>query len=92
MARGYGISPDTGEDLTPRAAMLPAARGLNRLEAARYIGVSPTTFDKLVSEGKMPKAARVGMRRIWDRRRLDLAFDALQPEQDDAPNPWDDEP
>lgn len=87
MARAGELAPD---DL--RDTMRPPARGLNRLEAARYVGVGPTTFDKLVSEGKMPRPARVGMRRIWDRRRLDLAFEALQPEQDDAPNPWNDEP
>jgi predicted DNA-binding transcriptional regulator AlpA len=68
----------------------PSARGLNRVEAARYVGVSPATFDKLISDGKMPKAKRIGARRVWDVRRLDLAFDAL-PGDDDATtgNPWD---
>jgi predicted DNA-binding transcriptional regulator AlpA len=77
---------------TLRDAMRPAAIGLNRLEAARYVGVSATTFDQLVNDGRMPRPARVGMRRIWDRRRLDLAFEALQPEDDTAidPNEWDD--
>lgn len=52
-------------------------RGLSRLEAARYVGVSPTTFDKLVSDGKMPRPKEIGARRVYDRAQLDSAFDAL---------------
>jgi len=52
-------------------------RGLNRVEAARYIGVSPGTFDKLVTDGTMPKPKRVRSRLIFDRQALDLAFSAL---------------
>ena len=44
-------------------------RGLNREEAARYVGVSATTFDRLIAEGRMPKPLRVGKRVIWDRLR-----------------------
>lgn len=69
----------------------PSRRGLSRVEAAGYIGISPSTFDKLVAKGEMPNPKRVGTRSIWDVRALDLAFDALP--GDDAPdaeNPWDD--
>lgn len=68
----------------------PTRRGLSRVEAAGYIGVSPTTFDKLVAAGEMPSPKRIGTRRIWDCRALDLAFDAL-PGEDSAPetNDWD---
>lgn len=52
-------------------------RGLSREEAARYIGVSATTFDLLIAEGRMPKPLRVGKRTIWDRVKLELAFSAL---------------
>jgi excisionase family DNA binding protein len=52
-------------------------RGLSREEAARYIGVSATTFDRLIAEGRMPKPLRVGKRTIWDRVKLELAFSAL---------------
>lgn len=70
-----------------RTSMLPAARGLNRVEAARYVGVGVGTFDKLIDEGKMPRPLKVFARRIWDRRRLDQAMDAL--DEDDEQNPWD---
>lgn len=69
----------------------PTRRGLSRGEAAGYIGVSPTTFDKLVSAGEMPAPKRIGSRTIWDVRALDLAFDAL-PGDDSAldNNSWSD--
>ncbi|WP_294929279.1 hypothetical protein [uncultured Paracoccus sp.] len=68
----------------------PTRRGLSRVEAAGYVGISPTTFDKLVLSGEMPGPKRVGSRKLWDVRALDLAFDAL-PGEDSAPeiNDWD---
>lgn len=64
-------------------------RGLSRVEAARYIGVSPTTFDKLVTDGRMPAPKEIGARRVYDRAQLDLAFDALSDGPDEGPNDWD---
>lgn len=58
-------------------------RGLNRAEAARYVGVSVGTFDKLVEEGLMPKPKRVRARLIFDRNALDVAFSALGDDGDD---------
>lgn len=52
-------------------------RGMSREEAARYIGVGTTTFDRLVAERRMPKPLRVGKRVIWDRLKLDAAFTEL---------------
>lgn len=67
-----------------RISPFGAARGLNREEAARYIGVSVTTFDKLVADGRMPKPKMLGSRRIFDRLALDRHFDELSagPEPD----------
>jgi predicted DNA-binding transcriptional regulator AlpA len=73
----------------------PTRRGLSRVEAAGYIGTSPSTFDKLVAGGLMPKPKRVLGRVIWDARALDRAFDALPGDGDSAdgdspePNEWD---
>lgn len=67
----------------------PAKRGLCRVEAAGYIGVSPTTFDKMVLCGKMPGPKRVGARKIWDRHALDLAFEALPGDDTSTSNPFD---
>lgn len=63
-------------------------RGLSRVEAAGYIGVSPTTFDRLVSEAKMPKPKRIFSRSVWDVRQLDSAFEALDSDEAGA-NPFD---
>jgi predicted DNA-binding transcriptional regulator AlpA len=63
-----------------RANVLPLSlppRGLDRCEAAAYIGVSPSLFDMMVKDSRMPPAKRINSRTVWDRRRLDLAFDAL---------------
>jgi predicted DNA-binding transcriptional regulator AlpA len=64
-------------------------RGLSRTEAAEYIGVSPSLFDEMVKDGRMPKPIRINSRTVWDRKQLDEAFEALkdQPEE----NPWDDD-
>ena len=66
---------------TERANILPFSlppRGLNRCEAAAYIGVSPTLFDEMVKDGRMPRPKQVNARTVWDRKRVDIAFDALE--------------
>lgn len=57
-------------------------RGMRRPEAARYIGVSITKFDQMVSDGRMPKPKRIESIVVWDRAQLDAAFTDLpnQPE------------
>jgi excisionase family DNA binding protein len=61
-------------------------RGLSRLQAAEYIGVSASTFDKMVTDGDMPAPKRIRGRVIWDLRGLDRAFEALD---DGGQNEWD---
>ena len=65
-----------------------APRGLSRTRSAGYVGVSPTLFDMMVDDGRMPRPKRVNARKIWDRTALDEAFAAL-PDDGDV-NPWDD--
>lgn len=62
-------------------------RALNRAEAAVYVGLSATAFDKLVQDAKMPKPVRLGTRVVWDIHALDAAFDRLA--ELDAKNVWD---
>lgn len=64
-----------------------APRGLSRIEAAQYIGVGATLFDRLVDDGRMPKPKKVDGRVIWDRHALDLAFEAL-PSENPSSDPW----
>ena len=62
-------------------------RGLSRDEAARYIGVSPSKFDEMVSDGLMPRPKRIGSRVVWDRLKLEAAFSDLP--DDNIANPLD---
>lgn len=74
--------------MAEKGSVLPhslAPRGLSRLQAAAYIGISGGVFDQMVADGRMPKPARIGGRLVWDRIKLDLAFAALS---DDDPEGW----
>jgi hypothetical protein len=42
----------------------------------------------MVKDGRMPPPKRINGRTVWDRKRLDAAFDAL-PDEGDGTNPWD---
>lgn len=54
-----------------------APRGMDREEAARYIGVSCSLFDEMVKDGRMPRPRSANARVIWDRIALDAAFSDL---------------
>jgi len=62
-------------------------RGLSRVEAAAYVGVSPSLFDEMVKDGRMPQPKRINSRTVWDRRLLDAAFEDLP--DTGSKNPWD---
>jgi hypothetical protein len=57
-------------------------RGLSRVEAAAYVGVGPTLFDRAVKDRLMPKPFRLYGRVLWCRRKLDAALDALAGEEE----------
>lgn len=70
-----------------RISSLPSnlpPRGLSRIQASEYVGVSPSHFDKLVRDRVLPPAKRLAGRVIWDLRQLDKALDAL------ATDSWED--
>jgi hypothetical protein len=62
-------------------------RGMSRVRAAAYVGVSPSLFDAMVQDRRMPGPKLINSRTVWDRFALDLAFEAL-PDRDSR-NPWD---
>ena len=64
-------------------------RGLSREQAARWVGVSPSLFDQMVADGRMPGPKVINSRVVWDRYQLDPAFEALPDKE--AANPWDKE-
>jgi hypothetical protein len=85
-----------GTSLTvSRSARIPVdaliqPRGLSRVQAAWYVGVSPRKFDELVDDGRMPEPKRIDRRLIWDRHAIDVAFDALESYSPEPSNTWDD--
>lgn len=74
------------------AAKLPHAprRGLSRIEAAIYVGIGLTKFDEMVTDGRMPGARLIDGRKVWDIRRLDMAFEALPGDAIEESNSWAD--
>ena len=81
-----GGSRDGAVSATRRELRFPP-RGMSRVEAADYLGISPTLFDTMVKDGRMPGPKLINTRTIWDRLALDRAFEAL-PDRD-SQNPWD---
>lgn len=80
------MSSAASAKISPLPPSLPP-RGLSRVQAAAYVGVSPSLFDAMVDDGRMPKALRVNSRAVWDLRAVDAAFSALGGGGDT--NPWD---
>lgn len=70
------------EKLQDRIAYPP--RGLRSERAAAYVGLSETTFLRMVEEGTMPQPIRPRGVTVWDRFDLDAAFDNLK--DNDAQN------
>lgn len=80
------------------AALLPGSLppiGIDRVQAAEYVGVGVTLFDRMVSEGLMPEPRIVRKRLVWDVEELARAFrmlphraERVDPAGNEA-NPWD---
>jgi len=66
-------------------------RGLSRIEAAVYLGISPSKFDEMVKDGRVPGPRLIDGRKVWDVHELDVAFDDL-PREDSRSivNSWSD--
>jgi len=64
-----------------RQSALPptlAPRLIGREAAAAYVSVSPTIFDEMVADGRMPQPRLLGIRRrAWDVRGIDAAIELL---------------
>lgn len=65
-----------------RGGIVP--RGLRRVDAARYLGISATHFDKQVRAGIIPASHQMFGVNLWDRAALDALFDG-------APQPYNNE-
>jgi len=63
-----------------------APRGLSRVMAAAYVGVSPVSFDAMVRAGTMPRPRRAlpTARKVFDRVELDEAIADLPHDGEDG--------
>jgi predicted DNA-binding transcriptional regulator AlpA len=59
-------------------------RALRAERAAAYLGMAESTFHKLVAQGVFPPPIKLGGMRLWDRLKLDTAFDNLKSEEEQA--------
>lgn len=63
-------------------------RGLSRVEAAMYLGISPSKFDEMRKDGRIGPAKVIDGRKVFDVRMLDEIFDALPDENHDEAEDW----
>jgi hypothetical protein len=63
-------------------------RGLSRVEAAMYLGISPSKFDELRKSGRIGPAKILDSRKLYAIEMLDEFFDALPAEGDEAKEDW----
>jgi hypothetical protein len=63
-------------------------RGLSRLEAAAYIGISPSKFDELRKTNRIPPPKVLDGRLIFTTERLDEFLDALPDENQTDNDDW----
>lgn len=63
-------------------------RGLSRVEAAMYIGISASKFDELRKSGRIGPAKILDGRKLFAIEMLDEFFEALPDETHDSTEDW----
>jgi predicted DNA-binding transcriptional regulator AlpA len=63
-------------------------RGLSRVESALYFGISPSKFDELRKDGRVPPPRLIDGRKVWDVKELDIAFEEFPLESNDNSEDW----
>jgi predicted DNA-binding transcriptional regulator AlpA len=61
---------------------------MSRIECASYVGVSPSLFDEMVRDGRMPGPKLINSRTVWDRIAVDRAFEQLPNRDQAADDDW----
>jgi hypothetical protein len=70
--------------MSPRPDKPIPRRGLSRVEAAIYLGISPSKFDQMRADGRVGPPKAIDGRKVFDIRMLDDAFDALPVDNHDS--------
>ena len=74
--------------MSPRPNKPIPRRGLSRVEAAIYLGISPSKFDGMREDGRVGPAKLIDGRKVFDLRMLDEVFDALPTDNHEADGEW----
>jgi hypothetical protein len=74
--------------MTHRIERLIPRRGLSRVEAAMYLGISPSKFDELRKSGRIGAAKVLDGRKLYAIEMLDEFLDSLPAEGDNAVEDW----
>ncbi len=74
--------------MTSRIGRPIPRRGLSRVEAAIYLGISSSKFDELRKSGRMGAPKILDGRKLYAVEMLDEFFDALPAEGDSAAEDW----
>jgi hypothetical protein len=75
---GSPFKPYIRSPIMGNPSPVPAPRGMNAIAAAKYVGISPGTFRKLVRVGIMPPPLNIPEieRNVFDRVQIDDAMSA----------------
>lgn len=63
--------------------------GLRREAAAEFVSLSPSKFDSLVADGRMPKPMHIDGVTCWDVEQLRIAWQQIRDQGTGEANPWD---
>jgi len=63
-------------------------RGLSRIDAAEYLGISPSKFDQLRKDGRVSPPHLIDGRLVWDRHDLDRDFEDFPVGGNEAEEDW----
>ena len=74
--------------MTPRIERPVPRRGLSRVEAAIYLGISPSKFDELRRDGRVGPAKVLDGRKLYAVEMLDEFFNALPDETHHGDEDW----
>ena len=89
---GAGSGPTPRYDAFPPGVLPVSPFGVAREVAACLLQISPSKFDELVQDGRMPAPRVIDARVLWDVEELRVAWRAFPrrgERQQDAVNNWD---
>jgi hypothetical protein len=82
------MSKPRARPVSPSHSRPVPRRGLSRIEAAMYLGISPSKFDQLRKDGRVGPPRFIDGRKVYDIAILDEEFEAFPFEGDETEEDW----